>query len=95
MFVLGTFATAADFRLWHLADIDADSDHVSYWRAKRTSIVRARVFANDPLRTSPELRSCMAKLLYEQERSDVPTQRADMPYTPSDPDIGDTEPGVN
>ena len=51
--------------------------------------------ANDPKRTSPELRSCMAKLLYEQERSDVPTQRADMPYTPSDPDIGDTEPGVN
>ena len=39
-------------RFWHLADIDADSEHVRYWRVKRTWLVRALMAAYDPNRTS-------------------------------------------
>src|SRR4029077_2102204 len=30
--------TFANVRLWHIADIDADDEHVRFWEVKRTSL---------------------------------------------------------
>ena len=37
-----TVSPKAQISYWHLADIDADSEHVRFW-VKRTSLVRADV----------------------------------------------------
>ena len=41
---------------WHLADIEADSEHVRYWRVKRTSVVPAEcpLMTQSGLRDSPK-----------------------------------------
>jgi len=36
---------------WHLADIDADDEHVCFWGVKRTSLIGWPMSANDPKRT--------------------------------------------
>ena len=38
-------------RYWHLADIDADAQHVRFQGVKRTSPLRGLMSANDPKQT--------------------------------------------